>query len=229
MGRRVSGGGQFVLDFPHRPAFAEGDYLVGESNIEAISWIDKWPDWPAPALAVYGPSGCGKTHLGHIWRARSNAILLNVADIPTASPPELLGEAVNCIVDNAYAYVNAEAMLHLFNHISELGGKLLILGRIAPARWALSLADLSSRLNAVPAIEIKKPDDQLLRALLGKLFQDRQLKVNEDVLDYLLPRMERSFDAARNIVETSDRIGLSQGKGITVPLARVVLERLDAN
>ena len=120
-------------------------------------------------------------------------------------------------------------MLHLYNHISELGGKLLILGRIAPARWALSLADLSSRLKAAPAIEIKKPDDQLLRALLGKLFQDRQLKVSEDVLDYLLPRMERSFDAARTIVETSDQIGLSQGKGITVPLARDVLEQLYAN
>ena len=225
----MSGGRQFVLDFPHRSSIGEGDYLVSESNIEAISWIDKWPDWPTPALAVYGPSGCGKTHLGHVWRARSKAILLNVADISTASPPELLGEAVNCVVDNAHEYAHAEAMLHLFNHISELGGKLLILGRIAPARWALSLADLSSRLNAVPAIEIKKPDDQLLRALLGKLFQDRQLKVSEDVLDYLLPRMERSFDAARTIVETSDQIGLSQGKGITVPLARDVLGQLYAN
>ena len=225
----MSDGRQFVLDFPHRPSLGEGDYLVSESNIEAISWIDIWPDWPTPALAVYGPPGCGKTHLGHVWRARSKAILLDVSNIPAAPPPELLGGAVNCIVDNACENVQTKALLHLYNHINELGGNLLILGQSAPARWALSLADLSSRLNAAPAIEIKEPDDNLLRALLRKLFQDRQLKVGEDVLDYLLTRMERSFDAAREVVEASDRIGLSQGRGITVHLAREVLGRLGTN
>jgi len=225
----VSGGRQFVFDFPHRPALGESDFLVSESNAEAIGWIDKWPDWPAPALAVYGPAGCGKTHLGHVWRARSQAVLIDAIDIAQAPPPELLDGAVNCIVDNADAHVDAEALLHLYNHIGELAGKLLILGRIAPARWPLSLADLSSRLNAAPAVEIKRPDDTLLKALLGKLFQDRQLKVGADVLDYLLARMERSFEAARAVVEASDRLGLSEGRGITVPLAREVLQRLEMN
>ncbi len=225
----MSGGRQFVFEFPHRSALGESDYLVSESNSEAIGWIDKWPDWPAPALAVYGPTGAGKTHLGHVWRARSGAVLVEAADVSSASPPQILDGAVNCIVDNADESVDAETLLHLYNHIGELGGKLLILSRVAPARWTLPLADLSSRLNAALAVEIKRPDDNLLRALLGKLFQDRQLKVSGDVLDYLLPRMERSFDTACAIVEASDRLGLSEGRGITVPLARDVLGQLHAN
>ena len=148
----------------------------------------------------------------------ARAPFFEAADVSSASP-QILDGAVNCIVDNAEESIDAETLLHLYNHIGELGGKLLILSRVAPARWTLPLADLSSRLNAALAVEIKRPDDNLLRALLGKLFQDRQLKVSGDVLDYLLPRMERSFDTARAIVRHR---WPSEGRGITVPLARDV-------
>jgi chromosomal replication initiation ATPase DnaA len=48
-----------------------------------------------------------------------------------------------------------------------------------------------------------------------KLFRDRQVDVDPDVLVYVLGRMERSPAEAVALVELMDRIALSKGKPIT--------------
>ena len=50
--------------------------------------------------------------------------------------------------------------------------------------------------------------------------------VGEGVIKYVLPRMERSFAAARDIVARADRRALSQKRGVSVPLMRTVLAEL---
>jgi chromosomal replication initiation ATPase DnaA len=225
----VSAGRQLVLEFPHRPALGKTDFLVSDCNMDAVGWIDRWPDWPGPALAVYGPPGCGKTHLAHVWRNRSGAVLISGPELGDRAAPDILGGADSCAVDDADALSDEEALLHLYNHIAEIGGKLLLAGRHPPARWPLKLADLSSRVAAAQAVEIRPPDDELLGALLVKLFYDRQLTVSKDVLVYLLARMERSFAAASAIVEALDQLGLAERRGVTVPLARTVLNELETN
>ncbi len=89
------------------------------------------------------------------------------------------------------------------------------------------LPDLASRLTAAPAVEIGPPDDVLIGAVMVKLFHDRQLRVGEDVIRFLLARMERSFDAVRAIVAALDRSALAARRNITVPLARDVLRQFE--
>ena len=62
----------FELRLPP-PTYARRDFVVAPGNREALAWIDRWPDWPAPALALGGPAGCGKTHLSRIWAERAKA------------------------------------------------------------------------------------------------------------------------------------------------------------
>jgi len=102
-------------------------------------------------------------------------------------------------------------------------GWLLLTGREAPSRWGLGLPDLTSRLATLPVASIGAPDDALLQVLLLKLFADRQLKVGPDVLAYLLPRMERSFLAARALVEEVDAAALAMKRPVTIPLLREIL------
>ncbi len=217
---------QLPLELPHRPAFGREDFLVAAPNRAAVAWIDRWPDWPSPALAIFGPAGCGKTHLAHVWGGRAGAAVLDPA--LAAEPPRLLGHARAAVLDLGAADLAEEAvlpLLHVYNLLAEAGGHLLLLARTPPAEWPIGLADLRSRLAAAPAVAVAAPDDELLAAVLVKLFADRQLRVGVEVVEYLVARMERSFAAARALVEALDRAALARRHRVTVPLAREVLGR----
>jgi len=219
--------GQLVLDLGHRPAHGREDFLVAPSNAAAVAWLDRWPAWPAPALAIHGPSGCGKSHLAQVWRARSAALEIVRSSLSSGALGERLGTARAAFVEDADRGVDEEALLHLHNMLAERGGHLLVTARQGPARWPLRLADLRSRLIAAPTVAVAAPDETLIAALLVKLFADRQLQVSADLVSYLVARMERSFDAARRLVAALDRASLAAQRRITVPLARAVLAELE--
>ena len=223
----MSRGDQLVLDLGHRPAFGREDFLVAPSNAAAVAWLDRWPAWPAPALAIYGPGGCGKSHLAQVWRARSDALEIARASLATGGLGGRLGAARAAFVEDADRGVDEEALLHLHNLLAERGGHLLVTAREGPARWTLRLADLRSRLIAAPAVAVAAPDEALIAALLVKLFADRQLQINADLVAYLVARMERSFEAARLLVGALDQAALAAHRRITVPLARAVLADLE--
>lgn len=215
---------QLPLDLGHRPTLGRDDFLVAACNAEAVAWLDRWPDWPAPAVAVYGPEGCGKSHLAQVFAARSGALVLTAAALRVDDPPRLLAMVPAVVVEDGDRGVDETALFHLYNLAKEQGCTLLLTGRPPPAQWPLSLPDLRSRLNAIPAIGIAPPDDALIAGLLVKLFADRQLRIGHEVVAYLLARMERSFAAAHAVVEALDRSALAEKREITVPLARRVLE-----
>ncbi|HUZ74412.1 MAG TPA: DnaA/Hda family protein [Stellaceae bacterium] len=214
---------QLPLDLGHRPALGGADFLVAPSNAAAVAWLDRWPDWPGPALVLVGPAGSGKTHLAHVFAARAGAIRLGAADVTVSDLCDRLGAAHAAVLDRAEA-AEEEAFLHLYNMLAERGGHLLAIARQAPARWDIGLADLRSRLRAAPVASIAPPDDALLSAVLVKLFADRQVQVGEDVVAYLLARLERSFAAAQRAVAALDRAALAAQRRVTVPLVRAVLD-----
>jgi DnaA regulatory inactivator Hda len=213
---------QLPLDLGHRPASGREDFLVAPCNEAAVAWLDRWPRWSAPALVLCGPAGCGKTHLVQVFRARSGACLLDPGTLSVANLPSRLGDARAAIIDPAQA-MPEQALFHLYNLLAERGGHLVLTAREPPARWTIALADLRSRLLAAALAEVAAPDEALIAALLIKLFADRQIEIGEDVIAYLVPRLERSFDAAQSAVALLDRAALAAQRRITVPLARGAL------
>ncbi|MDX1576100.1 MAG: DNA replication protein, partial [Kiloniellales bacterium] len=155
-------GSQLVLDLGHRPALGREDYLVAPGNRVAVDWIDRWPEWPQPGLALYGEAGAGKTHLTQVWRTRSGAVALDPEALCGQEPPELLGDARACILDDAEALWPSAAskdeserrLLHVYNMVAQRGGHMLFASRAAPARWPIALADLRSRLAALSAVAL---------------------------------------------------------------------------
>ena len=220
---------QLALDFDHRPSLGGEDFLVAPQNAEAVRWLDAWPDWPGPALVIFGPGGSGKTHLAQVFEAKSNARRVTPAELRESQPPTYLGDAPAAILEDADGVCgpggenSEEAVLHLYNHLAESGRHLMLTAKQPPARWGIGLKDLVSRLNTASQAVIGAPDDALIAAVLVKQFADRQLKIDADVISFMLTRMERSFEAARSMVAAIDALALSQRRNITLPLVRQVL------
>jgi len=219
----MTGPSQLTLGLPHRPALGRDDFLVAGSNADAVAWLDRWPCWPATALALHGPAASGKSHLAQVWRRRSGA----VEALGHFDPPALASAgAVVLDLDAAWAPLAERPLLHLYNLLVERRGHLLLVGRDPPARWPIQLPDLRSRLSTAPAVALLPPDDELRAAVMIKLFADRQLRVDADVVGYLLRRLDRSFAALGAAVAALDEAALAESRPITVPLARAVLARL---
>lgn len=214
---------QLALDLPHRPAFARDDFIVSPANNEAVAWIDRWPNWPAFGLIVHGPPGCGKTHLAHVWQEYSKAQIITQEFLAGDNWSGFSEQVPIVVLDGIDFDVDERALLHLYNRLVEVQGTLLLTSRLSPDAWSFSLPDLSSRLRSLPNVTIDPPDDELLIAILSKLFSDRQLVVEREVLLYLVSRMERSFDNARACAIALDSAAFERRRNVTVALASEVL------
>ncbi len=217
---------QLAFSFPRVSAYRLVDFLPAESNRRAFDAVLAWPDWPATALLVYGPSGSGRTHLAHIWCERSGGRYLQGAEMAGANPLELLAGTPGLAIDDADRVPDRALLLQLYNLATESGNHLMLTAGRPARQWATPPPDLLSRLNACPAVPIDRPDDPLLAVLLVKQFEERGLRVEPGLVDYLVPRMDRSFAAVRRLVELLDRTSLESRRSISPRLAREALARL---
>jgi len=220
---------QLTFDWSRRTGSSRNDFLISDSNAAALSWIDRWPDWPSRVLALHGPAGCGKTHLLDLWCDQTSGLAVR---------GQMLSEDLLAVLacERGYRVAVDEAdraperlLLHLQNLCLESRGFLLLAARRPPAAWSIGLPDLGSRLNAALAVGIGSPDDTLLEAVLVKHFADRQLRVAPAVLAHLITHMERSVAAAADITARLDMASLRDRREITVPLARRVLSEAAAH
>jgi chromosomal replication initiation ATPase DnaA len=214
---------QLPLELPHRPNFAEEDFLAAPSNEQARALLELWPNWPHRLLVLTGPKSAGKSHLGAIWARRAGARIVLASELRIESLPTL-AEATALLVEDAdQPPLREKELFHLINLAVERGTFLLVTARMAPDAWGVKTRDLLSRLRRAPAVAIEHPDEAFLRAILVKLFHDRQVKVEANLIDYLALRLERSFAAAQDVVAALDREALAQGRAVTRALAGKVL------
>ncbi len=218
---------QIPLDLGARSAFGSTDFHIGKSNADAVGWLERWPNWPAPVLILQGSPASGKSHLASVWQDMAKAVAIKPEELENTSAEDLFNRGNALILDGLDPWLGDRAaettLFHLYNMLKEEQKTMMITMRMPPSQAEFVIPDLASRFRAAPSVCIHAPDDMLLASVLIKLFSDRQLSVSNDVISYLLPRMERSFAAARDVVERADKMALSEKRGISVPLMRKVL------
>lgn len=226
--RSMAQSSQIPFDLGHRTAMGRDDFLIAPNNQDAVAWIDLWPDWPAPVLILYGPVASGKSHLAAVWGEKSNAACVHHGTLNDSSIRQIASAAKHVILEDADKLIgNVEGekgLFHLYNLFKEEKRSILLTLSEAPVRRSFALPDLASRLRAAPAVAIREPDDVLLSAILVKLFNDRQLRVGQDVINYIVSHMERSFEEAQRIVEAADQRAMIDKRAVSVPLLREILK-----
>ena len=214
---------QLVLDWPHAPSYAREDFLEAPGNSHALKTILAWPDWPTRMLMLIGPSGAGKSHLATIWARQAGARAVDAAALTRDALPEIAEARALLIEDADRSGADEATLFHLINLARERSVHALITARAPPDAWRLKTADLLSRLRLAPIVELGAPDLDLTRAVLVKLFNDRQLVVDPALIGYVALRIERSLDAARALVAALDREALARGGPVTRAMAARLL------
>lgn len=225
---------QLPLAFEHQPFLGKEDFMVASCNAEAFAYVENWPDWPFFAVCLYGPAGCGKSHLAHMFSDNVSVKTRYPYKIPRVRASDVGTETLRLfeqhpclIVEDMNDNIDNEAMFHLYNQYRNENGYILFTSEIAPARLHIALPDLRSRLNIVPTVEIREPDDELLQALIVKLFNDRQVVISQEVLSYILANMQRSYAFARKLVAETDNISLARKRAVTIPIVKEALAVLN--
>ena len=204
---------QLILPLEVRSASGRDDFIVAPGNSQAVAFLDSWPAWSAPAVALYGPPASGKSHLAAIWAEKANAKIISAGSLNAGVPDGAL------VVEDV-AQGMAEASLF---GLLERGAPLLITAQTPPAEWQITLPDLVSRARALLAFPLWAPDDALLMGLAVKLFADRQLQVPENVVLHMVRSLERSPGAVRDFVARADAAALAQQRPVNLSLIKDLL------
>ena len=210
---------QLPFAFDVLPQMSRTDFMVTDCNREAFQMIEAWPHWLSKGVVIYGPEGCGKSHLAQMFAdkviisalPKSDSIsIINATQVKMRNVKRLATENRNLVIENLTPKADNEALFHLFNIFqNEPERSILWTARIAPHRMHFPLQDLQSRLNMLPSIAIKEPDDTMLQTLIVKLFNDRQLRISPEVLEYILLNTRRSFAYVERLVEEIDAVSLA--------------------
>lgn len=211
---------QLAFELPLREARGREDFFVSPANALALAALDGWPGWPDGKAILIGPEGSGKSHLAQVWATGTGAAVVAAHQLPELDLPALArGAAVVEDADHTPGSAAETALFHLHNLLAAAGQPLLVTAATPPRDWGIALPDLASRMQAATLIRLDPPDDILLRAVLAKLFADRQLIIAPALIEWLAARMTRSLAAARAVVADLDARALAEGRPVSRQMA----------
>ncbi len=215
---------QLFFKFPIKPAYLAEDFFVSSANTQAFAYLNQWPNWDSATYSkiflLYGEKGCGKTHLAHIWQKPSDAKIIKEIDLYNLY--SLINHKALILED--IEKIDEELLLHLINFSHENLKYLLLTSNLSPKELNFQLPDLRSRILTITSIAINKPEAELLKAVLLKHLSDRQLKVHPATLDYIILRIDRSFNKLMQFIEELTQISDTSKRPITIPLVKEILK-----
>ena len=228
---------QYLLKFALNAYFGEEDFLVTSCNKLAYQTIKSWPYWSHFGLNIFGPKSCGKSHLAHIWINEVEKFISRPVQIPIIQAEninmknihKLATENNYIVIENMSTNINEEALFHLYNFYNIPDHFILFTSLMPFSKLKLKLPDLRSRLNTIPSAEILTPDDEMLTALIAKLFNDRQLIISQEILNYILNNSERSFEYISKLIDEIDNLSWTYSRAVSIPIVKEALNNLNKN
>ena len=200
---------QDIFNFYQNKSFNYEDYFVSKSNYFAFQIINKWPKWEKNILNIYGENFSGKTHLSKIFLTKNNGIMIYEKDINDELFKKL--KLYENVVLDEFNYKTDEKLLYSIFNLTDSENKFLIINSIKPINeFNFQLKDLKSRSKNCLFAKIENPDDELMNAIILKNFSDRQIDIDNKLIDYIAKSIDRSYSKISQFIYKIDELSLKK-------------------
>ena len=216
---------QLILKFPTYQAYKKEDFYVSPSNQEAYDFINNWPKWIKRIINIFGPSGSGKSHLASILKNKTSCLKIDSNELNEKIFLKFKTKEA-LIIENLNEKVSEKLLFSLWN-IALQDNKYLLITSIKPIiLYKFKFTDLISRVKSSLAIGIDLPGDDLISVILAKNFSDKQIKVEKKHIDYIIKRIDRSYEKISQFILTLDKYSLKKGSPFSLKLIKEVLKMI---
>tara|TARA_B100000029_G_scaffold410095_1_gene411882 strand:- start:658 stop:1317 length:660 start_codon:yes stop_codon:yes gene_type:complete len=216
---------QLIFKFPNSRAYYKEDFYVSDSNQEAYDFIDSWPKWIKKIINIYGPRGSGKTHLASLLKNKTSVLEVQSDQLNDKIFFDFKTKEV-LIIENLKNNVSEKLVYSIWNTTMQDNKYLLITSEKPINQLKFKLPDLKSRINDIITIGIKLPGDDLISVILAKNFSDKQIQVEKKHIDYIIKRIDRSYEKISQFVLTLDKYSLKKGSSFSLKLIKEVLNMI---
>ena len=214
---------QLLLNFNFSKNYKKDDFFVSKSNFFAFNLIDTWPKWEKNIINICGEKYSGKTHLSQIFLNKNKGKILE-------SKKFIFNEAhnlriyQNIILEDFNNDIDEESIFSLINFVDQ-NNKYLVINSLKPINeMNFNLKDLKSRSKNSLVAKIEDPDDQLIKVLLAKNFSDRQIKIDNKLIEFAVKRITRSYGKIFEFIYKIDEMSLKMKKSIDLKTVKKVLK-----
>ena len=216
---------QLILKFPTKKAYLKEDFYVSPSNYEAYDYINSWPKWIKRIVNIYGPSGSGKTHIASILKSKTSVLEIQSDEL---NDKIFFGFKVKeaLIIENLNEKISENLLFSLWNLAIQDNKYFLITSNKPISTYKFKLPDLKSRVSSCVSIGIKLPSDDLISVIIAKNFSDKQIIVKKKHIDYIIKRIDRSYEKISQFILTLDKYSLEKGSSFSLKMIKDVLKMI---
>ena len=216
---------QLILRFPSQRVYKKEDFYVSPSNQEAYDFINSWPRWIKRIVNIFGPSGSGKSHLASILKSKTTCLQIESNTLNEKIFLKFKAKE-SIIIENLDEKISEELLFSLWNIALQDNKYFLITSKKPINSYKFKLPDLISRINSSLIIGINLPSDDLISVILAKNFSDKQIKVEKNHIDYIIKRIDRSYEKISQFILILDKYSLKKGSPIGLKLIKEVLKMM---
>ena len=213
---------QLLINFEFKKDYLEQDFYISESNAHAFNLINDWPKWVKKIVNLYGEKYSGKTHLSKIFETKTSNLSISASNFDDTTLVKF--KTKQAIIVEDYDNNIPEKLLYSLINTIEQENKYLLITSLKPInKFKFDLVDLTSRINNSLFIELGKPNDDLIYALILKNLSDRQISIDKKLIEYIIKRIKRSYKDIFLFIYNIDQLSLKKGRPINLTIIKKIL------
>jgi chromosomal replication initiation ATPase DnaA len=216
---------QLILKFPTQQAYKKEDFYVSSSNQEAYDFINSWPKWIKRIINIFGPTKSGKSHLASMLKNKTSCLWIDSKKLNEKTFLKFKTKEA-LIIENLNEKISEKLLFPLWNIALQDNKYFLITSTMPINSYKFKMNDLVSRVNSSLIIGISLPSDDLISVILAKNFSDKQIKVEKKHIDYIIKRIDRSYEKISQFILALDKYSLKRGSPFGLKLIKEVLKML---